>query len=159
MQNQGRWRFDEALRNLKSVEMRVPGLLARQAQDYFTNSFRKSRLGEEYKWPEVQRRIAGTKAYKYPPKGSRLTAWRHNPILVGNAVLMKKVASSIREVSWRRIRLVVDGLEYAEIHNEGGYAGRGHKARIPKRSYMKQTRELTNKQIDLIKRETIKIWD
>lgn len=151
-----RWNFNDVKRKLAESKRNVPIILSKQTENHFTQSFTKGAL-DENKWPEVQRRTPGTKAYKYKAKGISLSSWRRNPILVGTGNLRRKVSRSIHEVGWKRIRLVVD-LPYAKIHNEGGMAGRNHASKIPARPYMKQTRTLTTMQNKTIETEVNKIW-
>lgn len=140
--------------NLHIVQQRLaetkrvlPIVLSKQAENYFTGSFTKQGLGTD-KWQEVNRRIAGTKEYKYPKfKG---LARRTKPILIGTGALRRKVSNSIRTATWDNITLIVD-LPYAGVHNEG----EGH---IPARPFMKQTPELTILQRNKITQHLTKIW-
>lgn len=141
------WGFDKVKQNISLTKRVLPVKLAKQAENHFTESFSKGRL-DEYKWKEVQRRMPGTKAYKYPKKKG--LSRRRNPILVMTGNLRRKVARSIQDARWDKVRLIVD-LPYAEYHNEGT-------DNITARPYMKQTATLTNMQLKLIETETDKIW-
>lgn len=149
-----KFKLDIVRAKLAQTKRVLPIKLANQAQNHFTKSFTVGAL-DDNKWNEVQRRTAGTKAWKYrsKPKASSRTS----PILVRTGNLRRKVSRSIHEVSWSRTRLVVD-LPYAQIHNEGGYAGRNRAAKIPARPFMKQTSKLTTMQTALVRSEMDKIW-
>lgn len=141
------WGFDSVKLKIAETKRVLPVMLAKQAENHFTESFSKGAL-DEYKWKEVQRRIPGTKAYKYPLKKG-LTR-RKKPILVMTGNLRRKVSRSISDARWDKVRLVVD-LPYADVHNEGS-------EKITARPFMKQTNKLTTMQVDLINKETDKIW-
>ena len=54
--------------------------------------------------------------------------------------------------------VVSTDVPYAQAHNEGtNNAGRGHRTRIPKRQFMGESRELTNKVQRLVVAEINKI--
>lgn len=138
--------------------------LANQAQNYFVSSWRKQAF-DGVSWKEVKRREVGTKTYKYPlHKGlQRQTA----PILIG--VGYKKRGGSLRravsnmvstaQYSQTGIRMIVN-LPYAKIHNEGGKgkAFGKYSFDMPKRQFIGQTKELTEKQLKLISTEIDKIF-
>ena len=155
-----RFNFQQIKANLEKTKRELPMKLSAQAENHFAEAFTKGGL-DEYKWKEVNRRIDGTKEYKYKPKGNNISqsAWHSNPILVGEGRLRAKVANSAVERTWQRIRLVVSGLDYAAIHNEGGQAGRNHATTIPARPFMKQTATLTTMQTSLIREYMDKIWN
>jgi phage gpG-like protein len=152
-----RFNLQQVKANLERTKRELPMKLSAQAENHFAESFTKGGL-DEYKWKEVNRRIDGTKEYKYKPKGISESAWHSNPILVGTGTLRRKVARSAVERTFQRIRLQVD-LPYAAIHNEGSQAGRNHASTIPARPFMKQTVTLTSMQTDLIREYMDKIWN
>ena len=118
MSTSNKFNFKQVKANLNKTKRELPIKLAAQAENHFAEAFDKGGL-DEYKWKEVNRRIDGTKEYKYKPKGISLSANQNNPILVGKGTLRRKVARSAVERTFQRTRLVVD-LPYAAIHNEGG---------------------------------------
>jgi len=128
--------------NLRRMHTELPDLLANQAQNYFSKSFFKQGWNGK-SWKEVQRRIPGTNAYKYPKKKD--LGRRKRPILVGkgSTKLRRAVANSVRVKTWPVVRLVVD-LPYARRHNEGLDG-------MSKRQYMGQTQELRDMQIKRIR--------
>lgn len=136
--------------NLAQTKRELPVVLAKQAEKYFVQGFANGGLKGEDKWQEVQRRIPGTKAYKYPKK--RGLSRRTRPILVGTTTsLRRRTANSIRNAQWGNIRLIVDHVA-AKIHNEGD-------GNIPARPYMIQTETLANMQRETIAKHMDKIWE
>lgn len=150
------WNLNEVQKRLAQTKRELPIRLAKQAENHFTDAFSKGRLDDKV-WSNVNRRIPGTKEFKYKIKGISQQAKRSNPILVGNGILRGRVSNSIKEASWGNIKLVVD-LPYAKIHNEGGQAGRNLSVTIPARPYMVQTSNLTQMQTKLITDTLNKIW-
>jgi phage gpG-like protein len=127
MAKMNRFNFQQVKANLKITKRELPIKLSAQAENHFAEAFDKGGL-DENKWKEVNRRIDGTKEFKYKPKGISLSAHQSNPILVGKGTLRRKVARSAVERKFDRIRLVVD-LPYAAIHNEGGESSIGAHSR------------------------------
>lgn len=138
---------------LAKTKRELPVLLAKQAENYFTDSFTRQGLGDK-KWKEVQRRIPGTYAYKYPSKKGLQR--RTSPILVGagwkkrGGTLRRKVSRSLTNASWDLIRLAVD-LPYAEAQNDGTDV-------IPARPFIKQTKQLEKMQLEKINTYIDKVW-
>jgi phage gpG-like protein len=125
-----KFHLGQVLTNIQRMKQDLPRLLANQAQRHFADSWKEQGF-EGTPWKEVQRRIPGTSAYKYPMKKG--LARRTRAILVKSGELRRKVSMSVRTVSWEITRLVVD-LPYAAAHNEGTTtAGRGHNVTIPAR--------------------------
>ncbi len=121
--------------------------IANANKNYFIKSF-ASQAWAGKGWKEVQRRIAGTPAYKYPKKKDR--GRRTRAILVKTGALRRSVNNSIESVTTKAIKFKVR-LPYAEIHNEGGRMANGGK--MPKRQYMGWNRE-----VDKITKATIQKW-
>lgn len=159
--NEG-FHFDRVLKQMQQVKNDLPILLANQAENYFSSSFKKQGFDGQ-QWEEVKRREEGTDEWKYP--GGYGLSRRTNPILIGGGrikgtaggTLRRAVGNSIRSATFENITLIVD-LSYAEIHNKGGMAGRGGSAAIPKRQFMGQTAELTQMQITKVNEYIDKIW-
>lgn len=154
-----KFNLNEVKTRLERTKRELPVALAKQAEGYFVGSFKKGALAEE-KWEEVQRRIPGTNAYKYPKRTG--LSRRTSPILVRTGNLRRKTSNSIRDARWGMVRLVVD-LPYAQIHNEGGEITRRTKngtytINIPARPYMKHTEDLGRKQKTLINTKMTEIW-
>lgn len=158
-----KFNFDEKLKKYKAFQRETLVLLANQAQNYFLDSWQKQGFdGKE--WQEVQRRIPGTNAYKYPKKKG--VGRRTQKILIGagyskrGGTLRRAVSTMARtsQIMEDSVRMVID-LPYAKIHNEGGKAGRGLKANIPKRQFVGQTKELTAKQELIINKQFKRLWE
>lgn len=137
-----KFHFDRVIANMEQVKMELPVRLAKQAENYFLGGWKKQGFDGE-KWPEVQRRIPGTNAWKYP-KNKGLSR-RTKPIMVGTGDTRRKVSNSMRDATWERIRLIVDS-GYAKFLNEG---------RFP---FMFQTDELKKMQLGLINKTIDTIW-
>jgi phage gpG-like protein len=138
-----RFKFDLIGEDIKKGSTNMMREIAMANKNYFLQSFKRSGF-DGHKWQEVQRRIPGTKAYKYPAKkGLRR---RTRPILVGKGSLRRAVNSSLKSVTPNRIRFSVD-LPYAAIHNEGLKMRNG--GMMPKRQFMGNSKEMdkTNKKI------------
>lgn len=141
-----KFNFDRVRNNMEQVKRQLPILLANQAEKEFTDNFTKQGF-EGKKWKEVQRRIPGTKAYKYPK--SKGLARRKKPILIGTGRLRRAVSNSKKVATWRMIKLEVN-LPYAANQNEG--------ITLPKRQYMGDSARLRAKQKELIVKTIDKIW-
>lgn len=130
-----KFEFDRTIAKLQEVKYDLPIKLAVLAQKYFVHAFYEQAF-DGVKWQEVQRRIAGTDAYKYPK--DRDLARRKRGILIGKSRdLIDSIRHSIREVNWERIVLGTD-VPYAVYHNEGT-------ATIPKRQFIGDSKELRDK--------------
>lgn len=138
--------LDRVSKNLQQLKNTLPPLIANQAVKYFTDTFKKQSW-DGVAWKEVDRRVPGTKSYKYPKKKGLQR--RRNPILLKTGTLRRAVSMSARVVSFSHIRLVVD-LPYAAYHNEG--------QGVAKRQFMGQSAILKREQIKLIERELQKAW-
>lgn len=112
--------FKKVGEKIAAMKVDLPIIIANQAKRFFLNSFKDEGFTDIsfVKWNEVQRRIPGTNAYKYPLTRDQ---GRHSrPILKGKGTghLIQAVNSSLREVSWEKIRFNV-ALNYGAYHNEG----------------------------------------
>lgn len=127
-----KFEFDKTVEKLQAIKYDLPTKLANIAQNYFVHSFYTDSWDGK-SWQEVQRRIAGTDAYKYPI--GRDEARHKRGILIGKTRdLIDSVRHSIRSVSWEQIVLGTD-VPYAVYHNEGT-------ATIPKRQFMGESSQL-----------------
>jgi phage gpG-like protein len=138
--------------------------LAKQAQNYFASSWRKQGF-DGVSWKEVKRREPNENAYKYPKKGGAQR--RTSPILIGagldkhGGTLRRAVSNMSNSTKYRTNGIIMTvNLPYAKIHNEGGKgkAFGKYTFNMPKRQFVGQTRELTEKQLKLIKTEIDKIF-
>jgi hypothetical protein len=127
-----KFNFDTMKVKLEKSRRDLLVLLSNQAQNYFSDSFKKQGFNGE-KWKEVQRRNSDINpktgkqysAYLYPKKKGLQR--RTSPILVGagykhrGGVLRRAVSNMARtaEINNDKLRMIVD-LPYAKIQNEGG---------------------------------------
>ena len=142
-----KFEFNKLRRNILRTKRELPVVLANLTQNHFAESFTKGAL-DANKWKEVNRRIAGTREFKYPK--TKGLSRRTSPILVRTGNLRRKVQRSIVNAQWQQIRLVVD-LPYASAHNEGT-------DNIEARPFMIQTEKLAKIQEAKIKTTMDKIW-
>lgn len=156
--------LDKAIKDYSAELRPLYVKLANQAQNYFVSSWRKQGW-DGVSWKEVKRREPDTNAYKYPKKKGLQR--QTSPILVGagykkrGGTLRRAVSNmmSTAQYSTFGVKMIVN-LPYAKIHNEGGKgkAFGKHSFTMPKRQFIGQTRELTDKQLKLIKTEIDKIF-
>jgi hypothetical protein len=134
----------------KIVKRDLPRVLANQAQNFFAGSWRKQGFddGGIVLWVVPQRRIPGTRAYKYPR--SRDLGRRTRATLVKTGRLRRAVQNSVRKVTFEHIWLVVE-VPYAAYHNKGT-------SKLPKREFMGDSRTLRRIQVEKIDEEVDKIW-
>lgn len=139
--------FDILLKNFKREEIVLAKRIANAQKNYFLGSFQKQSW-DGNKWKEVKRRIPGTYEYKYPKK--RGLSRRTKPILIGKGILRRAVTNSIKSVTPKSIRFVVE-LPYADVHNEGSNS-------MPKRKYMGWNKDTDKITRDLIKQSMMKVF-
>lgn len=144
--------FDRVIRNFEQLKRTVPVKVANLSVNYFTDTFKKGGFDGKA-WQEVQRRLPGTKPYKYPLKKD--LGRRSRAILIGKGSgrLRRAVNTSLRQATWEGVKLVVDGglFPYAKRHNEGLKG-------MPQRTFMAESKELNEKTKQLIIKEVDKIW-
>ncbi len=147
MATKNKFEFDKVFEKLQQMKPKLPQEIAAIAQSSFVKNFNdESFFGK--KWQQVQRRIEGTKAYKYP-KTKKLSR-RVKPILVGTGKLKREVNSSIRQATFEEIRLGVD-LPYAGYINEGT-------EKMPQREFMGNSPILEKKIKDKIRKSISQIF-
>lgn len=112
----------------------APGIIANDAQRFFTKAFREQAWtdGTKKPWAEVKRRTPGEPAYEYPKK--RGLGRRTRAILVGSGRLRREVNNSKKKVSFAEIRFAV-AAEYAAFHNFGT-------KNLPQRQFMGESKTL-----------------
>lgn len=142
-----KFNFDRVIRNMDEINRVIPTELANIAQNDFVQNFQRQSFDGD-KWKEVNRRIKGTKEYKYPKK-KRLSR-RTKPILIESGNMRRKTSSMIRQVMKKKVRMVLD-LPYAAAQNYGT-------DNIAARPFVGQTRELTAKQKAHINKRIEGIW-
>lgn len=133
------------IENLQKMKRSLPILIANQARNFFVGSWESQAWDDRGKTPWERRKRETAKT-------------QGKAILVASGTLRRAVRNSIRDVSWDRIRLVVD-LAYAKIHNDGGQglAFGKYPFTMPRRRFMGQSLTLTKLQIETIKKELAKI--
>ena len=140
--------FDKLLDTMEEVKRDLPVIMANQAQNHFLDAFKKQGFNGQ-SWPEVQRRIPGTKAYRWPSKPKQSS--RTSPILVRRGLLRRAVSSSVKVATFPLIRLVVS-RPGAKAINEGD-------THMPKRQFMGDNPLLRAKQIALIRKYVMnRLW-
>jgi len=143
-----KFKFDVLLKNFKREEIVLAKRIANAQKNYFLEAFQKQNW-EGKRWKEVKRRIPGTYEYKYPKRKG--LSRRTKPILIGKGILRRAVTNSIKSVTPKSIRFVVD-LPYAEVHNEGSM-------KIARSRYMGWNKETDKIARDLIKQSMIKVFN
>jgi hypothetical protein len=148
--------FDKILKEFPELKRKLLVGLGTQAQNYFFSSFKNQGFDGE-NWKEVQRRMEGTKAYKYPKtKGFQR---RTSPILVGAGFkqrgdrLEKAVATMSQTSSFvgsTQLRMKVN-VPYSGYLNEGT-------PNMPARTFVGQTQKLTTMQQKRIENEVTKAF-
>jgi len=150
-----KFKFGALKEKVQRLKRELPLALAKQAENYFTDSW--SRQGfDGQPWKDVKRHDTSEAAYKYPI--ALRTRKLSSPILVGvyrgrsGGQLRRAVSRSVRQVSFEKIRLVVD-LPYAKAQNDGNP---GHN--VPARPFMGQSKELTAMQRQKIREFMDGLW-
>jgi hypothetical protein len=142
-----RFNFSKVIEKMEQVKKDLPRLLANDTKNYFVGEYNNQEWNGQ-KWKEVQRRIPGTNAYKYPKKGADS---RHgSAILVRTGKLRRDVTNSLEVATFDKIKFTVRN-DYGQYHNEGG-------DKLPKRKFMGQTNKLRDIQLNRIKDFINKIW-
>lgn len=135
---------------LKEAEKGLSLALANVAKNEFLDNFRQQGF-DGRKWKEVQRRIAGTKAYSGDKdKGKRTRAILQGK---GSGRLRKDVANSVangRKNSELSYTLIVEN-NYASYHNDGT-------KKIPQRQFVGMTEKLNKKILNKINEKFMQIW-
>lgn len=136
--------FGAVKEKITAMKVDLPIALANLSQNFFVQSW--ANQGWDGKaWQTPERKIRGTKAYKYAKPAARTRA-----TLVQSGALRRAVSNSIRSKTFESIRLIVD-LPYAEAQNNGN-------EHLPARPYMKDSAILRVKQQNKIKEFTDKVW-
>jgi len=142
-----KFNFDKIGKNLERLKHELPKVLANDTKNYFVEEFNKQEWNGTA-WEQVQRKIPGTKAYKYPKKGA--DARHGRAILVKTGKLRRDVVNSLERADWDMIRFKVKN-DYGAYHNVGT-------DKIPQRQFMGDTPKLRQRQLDKIKSYMQRIW-
>lgn len=117
------------------LRTQLPRVASKKSVSFFKKNFRRQgHLNRGIKkWKQVERRKKGTRAYKYAKPSAR----RRN-ILIGRGYLRRSI-----EPNYSSNRIGTRSkLPYAEVHNQGGRAGRGKGFKMEKRPFMADSEEL-----------------
>lgn len=135
-----KFNFDKVRENIVQVKKDLPRLMANDAQNYFLSAFKRQGWNGN-NWQQVQRRIEGTNAYKYPAKKG--LSRRTMPILQGTGRLRREVSNvaAAARITYSafnfKVTLRIDNhmVPYAGYNNDGTKT-------IPMRRFMGDSPEL-----------------
>lgn len=147
-----KFNFEQVRRNFEEeVKRTLPVKLANQAQNFFAGSFRNQGFTDSslVAWETPKRRIEGTPEWKYPK--SKGLGRRTKATLVKSGRLRRAVQDCIKEVTFERIRLLID-VPYAKFHNDGT-------DKLPQRKFIGDSVTLRAKQKELINTTILKIFE
>lgn len=129
--------FKAMYKKLGQVEKTLPKVLGNEGTNFFLSNFDKEGFQDDglKKWKEPQRKIVGTKAYKYPKKKD--LGRRTRKTLVKTGKLKRAVNASRKETNYKRIvwRIPSTVVPYAARHNYGLDG-------MPKRHFIGESRTL-----------------
>lgn len=133
----GKMNFRNAELLAKKMSGKLAPVIGNIAQRHFQENFDKEGFVDDglKKWPEVERRMPGTRAYRYGKLSSRT-----RPILRGSGTPILSNSIRVLRATSRRIEVGTTGTanKYAEVHN----AGIG---RMKKRQFVGNSRILNEK--------------
>ena len=141
--NDNKFKLGELKQKFEQLKQRLPKKVSDESRSFFMKSFAQGAFTDEslQKWPEVDRRTAGTNAYKYP-KGKGLSR-RTKPIMVRTGRLRNSIR--ITQLSFNRSVIATD-VPYANYLNQGTKY-------IKKRKFMGRSKTLDRRVNALIKKE------
>jgi hypothetical protein len=126
--------FKALEKRVASTRKDIPAVIGNLGTRIFVESFKKEAWNNT-PWKIPQRRIPGTKAFKYPRKKD--LGRRTRKTLVKSGALRREVNNSLKTKTFKRIEWLVSGLPYAKAHNEGlngmpkrKFIGDGHYLRM-----------------------------
>ena len=127
----------------------APKIVGIEAKKHFQDSFQRNKQGftdtKLVKWKDIKESTKKRKRRKY---GS-LT-----PILTGEGHLRDSIEW---EADYNKVEISSDKV-YAQIHNEGGQAGRNGSATIPKRQFMGPSKALDDKISNMLDQQLDRIF-
>ncbi len=144
-----KFHLEKLKQDFDKLKKQLPKKIADESRSYFMKSFPQGGFNQDgsvQKWKEVDRRIPGTNAYKYPK--TKGTSRRTKPILVRTGRMQRSIR--ITQLSFNRSVIATD-VPYAKYHNKGT-------KNIPKRKFMGRSRNLNKRVERLIKKELKKIF-
>jgi phage gpG-like protein len=142
-----KFNFDRVLSNFNKLKTTLPVVIANEAQNFFAKSFQQGGFTDK-----------SFKAWEPRAKETKKTVGK--AILVKTGKLRRAVQNSIREKTFSKIRLMIDGatIPYASVHNNGERAGRGAGFQMPQRKFIGDSAELRKNQRATIIKQIDKVW-
>lgn len=141
----------KVLRCRNYLENDLPRKVGVEGQRHFKRSFHDEGFTDERleKWPDVKRRT-------HPPKSQVGKASSRRKILTGET---GDLGNSLEWDAMPEGVKFSSDLPYAQVNNEGGQAGRGRKARIPKRQFVGPSKVLMGKLEGIVDADMAKIFN
>jgi len=135
-----KFNLDRVLRNMERLKKELPVVLANEAQNFFAGSWKSQGFTDKSLNP-------------WAPRAKETKKTKGKAIMVSTGKLRRAVQNSIREKSFSKIRLVIDGgsIPYAARHNNGDDV-------MPKRQFMGDSETLRKQQRKTIVNQIDKIW-
>lgn len=135
-----KFNFDRVIRNMERLKTTLPVILANEAQNFFAGSWKSQGFIDKSLNP-------------WAPRAKETKKTKGKAIMVSTGKLRRAVQNSIREKSFRKIRLVIDGgsIPYAARHNNGEDG-------MPQRKFIGDSTELRKQQRKTIVNQIDKIW-
>ena len=135
-----KFNFNRVLQNLEKVKSDLPVLLSNEAKNFFSGSWKNQGF-------------TNSSLQSWAPRKKETKKTVGKSIMVGTGKLRRAVQDSVREKTWSKIRLVIDGssIPYAKRHNEGLDG-------MPKRQFMGDSKELRKIQRKTITKTVDKIF-
>ena len=113
-----KFNFDKIIERLKAVKSTVPAKIANTTLNYFLRSWQVEGWdGKAWKVPMRKMKKGGS---------SR----NQSKTLVQSGNLRRAVANSLVSANFDKIQFKVSGIEYAQIHNDGGVINKGSRTGI-----------------------------
>lgn len=132
--------FDRVVRNFEKLKTTLPVILANEAQNFFAGSWKTQGFTDKSLNPWL-------------PRTKETKKTKGKSIMVSTGKLRRAVQNSIREKSFSKIRLVIEGgsIPYAARHNNGEDG-------MPKRQFIGDSEALRKQQRKTIVNQIDKIW-
>lgn len=142
-----KFNFEKVISNFAKLKTTLPVVIANEAQNFFAKSLQQGGFTD--------------KSFKaWEPRANETKKTKGKAILVKTGKLRRAVQNSIREKTFSKIRLMIDGatIPYASVHNNGERSGRGAGFQMPKRQFIGDSEELRKKQRATIIKQIDKVW-
>ncbi|MDR1197390.1 MAG: phage virion morphogenesis protein [Prevotellaceae bacterium] len=145
--------------NFKRFAKQAKAIAATTAIELFKENFQDEGFFGR-KWKQVQRRIPGTKSYRYPPKGwkKKQGAWHNSKILTLSTNLGRSLSKRYVDDGVIVFSNLPSNNDYSAAHNEGTTrAGKRHNIRIPRRQFLGKHKKLEEGVTAALQKELDKI--